>query len=118
MMKARVESIGKMVVVVVVCNILIALLCLAGAWWLVKLRRSLVKLTATLTRVERSTDHVLHSAPDKICKGQLGTYELRQAYQRSGLQLQRVQRALLLLGLGRSIWQPQSRLRLRSRLRR
>ncbi|MBD2088383.1 hypothetical protein H6F67_00660 [Microcoleus sp. FACHB-1515] len=105
-----------MITLVIVLNLLIALLCLLGAWSFLQLRRSLADITFTLTEAERNTHEVLYGAPENIRNGQLGLYELRQAYQRSGLQLQRMQRGLLLLGLSRSIWRP--RLRSRKRLRR
>lgn len=105
-----------MITVVIVLNLLIALLCLIGAWSFLQLRRSLADITFTLTEAERNTHEVLYNAPENIRNGQLGLYELRQAYQRSGLQLQRVQRGMLLLGLSRSIWRP--KLRPRKRLRR
>lgn len=107
-----------MITLVIVLNLLIALLCLVGAWSFLQLRRSLADLTATLTEAERSTHETLYSAPENIRNGQLGLYELRQSYQRSGLQLQRFQRGLTLLGLSRSIWRPKTTLRPQKRLRR
>ncbi|NEQ27472.1 MAG: hypothetical protein F6K28_52400 [Microcoleus sp. SIO2G3] len=116
MMRAYV-SLGKMITVVVALNVLIALLCLAGAWFFWQLRRSLAAITHTLTEAERSTHEVLYNAPENIRSGQLGLYELRQAYRRSGFQWQRLQRGVLLLGLSRSIWRP-NLLRRSKRLRR
>jgi hypothetical protein len=95
-----------MVAIVIAINLLITLICLVVAWQLWKLRRTLAKVTATLVAAERSTHKLLHNAPDAIVKGQLGIYQLRQAYQGSGPQLQRVRKALALLGLGQSFfWQ-------------
>lgn len=107
-----------MVTVVIVLNVLVALLCLAGAWWFLQLRRSLAAITTVLIDAERSTHDVLFNAPEGIRSGQLGLYELRQAYRQSGVQWQRWQRGLLLLGLSRSIWRPKALLRSRKRLRR
>lgn len=93
-----------MVTTVIVINVLIALAGFFAAWQIWQLRRTLAGVTKTLEAAERSTHSVLYGAPESIQKGQLGIYELRQAYQRSGPQLQRVRRALALLGLGRSLW--------------
>ena len=65
-----------MITLVIVLNLLIALLCLLGAWSFLQLRRSLADITFTLTEAERNTHEVLYGAPENIRNGQLGLYEL------------------------------------------
>jgi hypothetical protein len=93
---------AAMVMVVVTINLLIALLCLYATLQLCHLRQTLAAVAKTLAAAERNTHSTLQNAPEAIIQGQLGIYQLRQAYQQSGPQFQRIRRALALLGLGQS----------------
>jgi len=96
-------------IVIISLNLLIALIGFYVAWKVWRLRQTLAKVADILIAAERNTDNVLHGAPQAIIRGQLGIYQLRQSYLKSGPQLQRVRRALLLLGLGRSLVQQPNR---------
>jgi hypothetical protein len=96
-------------IVIISLNLLIALIGFYVSWKVWRLRRTLAKVADILIAAERNTDKVLQGAPQAIIRGQLGIYQLRQAYRKSGPQIQRVRRALLLLGLGRSLVQQPSR---------
>ncbi|MBE9125594.1 MULTISPECIES: hypothetical protein [unclassified Coleofasciculus] len=88
-----------MVTVVVVFNVLISLLGFYVAWRVWKLRRVLARAADIVAAAERSTYAVLHGTPKTIYRGQLGVEGLRDRYQQLEVQLQRVQRVLLILGL-------------------
>ncbi|MGK7875447.1 MAG: hypothetical protein AB4426_19740 [Xenococcaceae cyanobacterium] len=98
-----------MVTFVVIFNLLIALVNLFIAWRIWKLRRVLANVADTLINVERSIHSVLAPAPEVIAKGQKGTNNLRERYQKLELQLQRLGQILTILSLGYKIWQRQSR---------
>lgn len=99
-----------MVTIVITINVLIALGGFYATWQVWKIRRTLAGITKTLESAERSTHKTLDGAPRAIVKGQLGIYQLRQAYLRSGPQFQRVRQALALLGLGQSFLRRPDRL--------
>lgn len=94
-----------MVTVIVVLNLLIAATCLYIACRLWQLRSALAIAADILTIAERNTRRVLQNAPQAIIQGQVGTYELRQHYQRLIVQLHQVQQVLALVGLGQVAWQ-------------
>jgi hypothetical protein len=96
-------------IIIISLNLLIALIGFYVAWKVWRLQRTLAKVAEILIAAERNTDHALQGAPQAIIKGQLGVYQLRQAYRQSGPQFQRVRQALLLLGLGRSLVQQPNR---------
>jgi hypothetical protein len=93
-----------MVTIVIAVNLLTACIGFFVAWRVWQLQRTIAKIADTLAAAERSTHQLLHNAPTSIARGQLGVYQLRQAYVQSGPQWLRVRRALTLLGLGRSLW--------------
>lgn len=94
-----------MVTVLVAVNLLIAGVCLYVAWRLWQVRSALATAADVLTVAERNTRRVLQNAPQAIVQGQVGTYELRQHYQRLMIQLRQVQQVLALVGLGQVAWQ-------------
>jgi len=89
---------------VLVGNVLIALVCLFVAWRLWQLKLKLVQVNETLLSVEQAVHNVLYGAPEAITKGQSGISQLRQQYQKLEVQLQRMQQAIALLGLGQTLW--------------
>lgn len=97
-----------MVTVVIVINVVLALLCLYTAWQVLKFRRVLAQVTATLSAAERSTHRTLYRAPEAILKGQAGTQYLRQQYRQLQMQLGLVQQILALLSLGQVAWRSRS----------
>ncbi|GAB4235244.1 MAG: hypothetical protein Kow00121_62830 [Elainellaceae cyanobacterium] len=93
-----------MVTVVLVINLAIALAGFVFAWRIWQFRLVLAQTADDLAAAERRTHRVLHCAPQFILKGQLGSYRLRYQYRYLTLQLQMVQKILMLLGFGQSIW--------------
>lgn len=94
-----------MVVVVVICNLLIAGVCLYVAWQVWKLRKALAAAADALVIAERSTYAVLHGSPEFVLRGQGGTHHLRQQYRQLELQIRKVEQILSLLGVGQIVWQ-------------
>ncbi len=94
-----------MVTVVVIINLLVALLCLYGAWRMWCLRRAFARAADALTRAEKSTHAVLYGAPQAIMQGRLGAQQLRVSYQQLGPKLSQARQALAVLGLAQSFWQ-------------
>ncbi len=93
-----------MLTFVLAFNCLLAILCLAAAWQIWKLRRSLAHVADVLTAAEQKTHRVLQNAPDSIRRGQVSIYELRQQIQQLEPQLQQLQRVVGLLQLGQLLW--------------
>ncbi len=93
-----------MVIFVLTFNFLLAVLCLAVAWQIWKLRRSLAHAADVLTAAEQKTRRVLQKAPNSIRRGQSGIYELRQQMQQLEPQLQQLQQVAGLLQLGQLLW--------------
>lgn len=98
-----------MVTLVVIVNLIISLLCLYVAWQVWNLRLALAAATKAITDAERNTHKTLAGAPEAISGGQLGVKDMRESYQRLEVQLQQLQRVVVLLGLVQKIWSGQSR---------
>ncbi|MFB8789809.1 MAG: hypothetical protein U7123_13370 [Potamolinea sp.] len=98
-----------MVTLVVIVNVIISLLCLYVAWQVWNLRLALAAATKAIKDAERNTHKTLSDAPNAISQGQLGVKGLRESYQQLEVQLQQVQRVVVLLGLVERIWRGQSR---------
>jgi hypothetical protein len=96
-----------MVTVVVIINLLLAMLCLYGAWHFWHLRRAFAQAANALIVAEQSTHDTLYGAPQAIRQGQIGASQLRVSYQQLEPKLQRAQQALALLGWSKSVWQRQ-----------
>lgn len=94
-----------MLTAVLIMNASIALLGFYLAWHLWRFRQILARVADILLAVDRSTDQVLHSAPQAILTGQLGTRQLDYRYKLLEFYLQRVQKILALVNGGRRIWQ-------------
>jgi hypothetical protein len=94
-----------MVYIVITLNLLIASLCFYVAWRLWTLKLALTSAADALVVAERATHRVLSPAPGAVIKRQEGIYHLRQHYHRLEIKLERVQKILSLLGLGRFVWQ-------------
>ncbi len=101
-----------MLTVVILINLVIAFACLYVALRVWKLRHTLAKAADVLSSAERATHAVLSGAPESISKGQQGLDQLGQKYQQLEPQLRKAQQALFVLGIGRSLWQQQSRSRM------
>ncbi|HLO86659.1 MAG TPA: hypothetical protein VK203_16900 [Nostocaceae cyanobacterium] len=93
-----------MVTTVVVINFLIALLLTYVAWQVWQLKRTLAAIADNLSAYERATYAVLHTAPENIYIGQKGIYSLRQKQQRLEAQVEKVQKIISLMILGRNLW--------------
>lgn len=93
-----------MVAVVLIINLIISLICLyvAGKIW--RYRQILAKVADKVNAADRGTYRVLHSAPNAIIKGQKGTRSLRQKYQQLEIQIQQLQKIMVILRLGQKIW--------------
>lgn len=100
----------KMLTLVVTFNLLLALGCFYLAWKVWRFRRAIAAVTDALLTAERRTHAVLHGAPNAILKGQIGTHQLRQSYQKLAPQYQQVRRALALLSVGQTVWSQPARL--------
>jgi hypothetical protein len=94
-----------MVTVVVIINLLLALLCLYGAWYLWLLRRAFAQAAEALSMAERNTHAALYGAPPAIIQGQIGVQQLRVQYHQLGPKLRQAQQALAVLGWSQSLWQ-------------
>lgn len=95
--------------IVVVLNVLLALygFQLARQFW--RLRRSFSQAADRLIVAEQVTHKVLHGAPEAIRRGQLNARQLRDRYQQLEPKLRQAQRALAIIGIGRSILRPGQR---------
>lgn len=98
-----------MVTLVVILNLIISVLCLYVARQVWNVRLALAAATKALTDAERNTHKTLSGAPNAISQGQLGVKGMRESYQQLEVQLQQVQRVVVLLGLVQKIWSGQSR---------
>ncbi|MFW6359892.1 MAG: hypothetical protein ACOC0N_11865 [Chroococcales cyanobacterium] len=98
-----------MVILVVVFNLLLAIANFYIAWRIWKIRRSLINVTDSLTSIDRTIYNIFYPAAPIIIKGQTGTSNLRNGYQKLSLQLQRIQDIFTALTLISNVWQPQSR---------
>lgn len=86
-----------MVVWVIMINVLISVICLylAAKFW--KIGKQVDEAANAILRADRGTYNVLHNAPRAIAKGEKGTRNLRQQYQKLQGQVQRMRQILLLL---------------------
>ncbi|MBW4622245.1 MAG: hypothetical protein KME17_23190 [Cyanosarcina radialis HA8281-LM2] len=112
--RQRTDGELKMVTIVVVLNFSIALICLAMAWQMGKVRKQLARVTKALILAERNTHNVLHPAPHIILKGQKGANWLTNQYQQRPAIFQAIERILLGLTVAQKIRQskwPQTKLR-------
>lgn len=104
-----------MLTFVCLVNLLITVINFYVAWRIWKLRRVLANITRTLTKVEGTLRVVLIPTPVVVGKGQLGTQQLSDRYQKLTLLLQQLQPLLALIGWGytwqRRRLQPLSRIR-------
>jgi hypothetical protein len=97
-----------MLITVVILNLLITLGCLLVAFRMWKLQQTLARATNTLEAAERRVHRVLYRAPEAIRRGQVGIYQLRQTVHQLEPQLQQARQVLMLLSLGRSLWQSET----------
>lgn len=98
-------DVERMLTAVLMINASIALLGFYLAWHLWRFRQILAGVADILLDVDRSTDRVLHSSPQVILTGQLGTRQLGDRYKLLEFYLQRVQKILALMNGGKRIWQ-------------
>jgi hypothetical protein len=100
-----------MVTIVVVLNFAIALICLAMAWQMGKVRSQLAGANKALITAERNTHNVLHPAPQNILKGQQGANWLITQYQQRPAIFQVIERISIVLTIAQKIRQRQSKWR-------
>ena len=86
-----------MVVFVILINIFISVICLYLAAKLWKISKQVNQAANAILRADRGTYNVLHNAPRAIGKGEKGTKNLRQQYQKLQNQLQTMRQLLLVL---------------------
>jgi cell division protein FtsB len=98
-----------MLLFVILFNLLVALVNFYLVLRLWQLRQGLARVTRTLTKVERRIDRIFYPAPEFVFQGQQGTQHLRQVYQKLEHQLEQLQKILMLVNLGRRIWQKRPR---------
>lgn len=79
------------------------------AWKLWRLLPVLVRVTNTLTRVERRLHRIFYPAPEFLLVGRAGTRCLRQSYQRLYRQIQGIGPIFWTLSLVIRYWQRQAR---------
>lgn len=95
---------GLMVAIVVTANLLIALMCLYGAWRVRRLTRTLAAIADTFTVFEYNTHTVLCGTPEAIAHGRLGIEQLRQGLQQLQPQVRQIQQLTALVGVSQLIW--------------
>lgn len=94
------------VAVVVMLNVLLALYGIQLTRQVRGLRRALAKATDTLISIEHHTHSVLSGAPEAIHKQQLTAHQLREKYHQLEPKFQQARKALIVVGLGRSLLLP------------
>ncbi len=98
-----------MLAFVILANVLLTLLNCYIAFRLYRLRRTLIRVRVTLTRVEQRIHRIFASAPAFVFKGQQGTHSLHQSYQRLAFQLAGLQQSLMTVALIFRLCQSQRR---------
>jgi hypothetical protein len=96
-----------MVTFVVIFNLLLTLVNLYIVFRLWKLWRLLVRITETLTRVERRLHAIFYPAPAFVLQGQTEASHLRQTYQKLEYQLQQLQQVITFINVVAILWQRQ-----------
>jgi len=86
-----------MVVGVIIINVVISMICLYLAAKLWKIGKKVDKAANAILRADRGTYNVLHKAPRAIAKGETGTRNLRQKYQKLQKQVQTMRQLLLVV---------------------
>lgn len=89
---------------VLIANALLGLVCLAVAWQIWRMRRILASVAETLLMVDAVVHGVLHGAPDAIDRARTGTQQLRYSYQKLDAQIERLEKFMAFLSLGRLLW--------------
>jgi len=93
-----------MLIGVIVLNFLLALYGFYLAWQVWNLRRAFSRAADVLIIAERNTHNVLNGAPEGIKRKELGVRQLRQKYRQLEPKLHQAQKALVLIGMGRSLF--------------
>lgn len=86
-----------MIGVVIIINLAIALICLYLAAKVWKIGKKIDNIANKILQAELRTYNVLHKAPGAIGKGEKGTRNLRQQYQKLQRQVQTIRQLLLVL---------------------
>ena len=89
---------------VLIANALLGLVCLALAWQIWRMRRILASIAETLVAVDSAVHGVLYGAPDAIDRTRTGTQQLRYSYQKLDAQIERLEKFVAFLSLGRLLW--------------
>ncbi|HEY9906474.1 MAG TPA: hypothetical protein V6D18_02550 [Thermosynechococcaceae cyanobacterium] len=93
-----------MLIFVLICNGAIGLGCLFVAWTLWQIKRQLAQAVDSMIDAEKAVHGTLYSAPGFITIGQINIRGLRKNLPNLDAPLQRLQRAIGLLNLMRSLW--------------
>lgn len=86
-----------MVICVIVINAIVSVTCLYLAVKLWKLAKTIDKAADAILRADRGTYNVLHNAPRAISKGETGTRNMRQKYQKLQRQVQTIRQVISVL---------------------
>ncbi|MBE9010030.1 hypothetical protein IQ250_07410 [Pseudanabaenaceae cyanobacterium LEGE 13415] len=92
-----------MLIAVIVLNLAIALYGFYLTWQMWNLRRTFSQAADALILAEQNTHHVLNGAPGEIERRGNGIRQLHQNYRALEPKLQQAQKALALIGMGRSL---------------
>lgn len=93
-----------MLIAVIVLNLSLALYGFYLTWQMRNLRQVFSKAADALILAEQSTHNLLSGAPEGIERRELGVHQLRQNYRQLQPKLQQAQKALALIGMGRSMF--------------
>lgn len=92
-----------MLIAVIVLNLAIALYGFHLAWQMWNLRRAFSKAADALILAEQNTHNVLNGAPEAIARRGQGIRQFHQNYRALQPKLQQAQKALAVIGMGRSL---------------
>ncbi|MBD1844910.1 hypothetical protein H6F89_16205 [Cyanobacteria bacterium FACHB-63] len=93
-----------MLIAVIVLNLLLALYGFYLTWQMWNLRRTFSQAADALVLAEQNTHNLLSGAPEGIERRELTVRQLRQNYRQLQPKLQQAQKAMALLGMGRSMF--------------
>lgn len=92
-----------MLIAVIVLNLALALYGFYLTWQMWNLRRTFSQAADALILAERNTHNVLNGAPEEIDRKGSGIRQFHQNYRALEPKLQQAQKALALIGMGRSL---------------
>jgi hypothetical protein len=90
-------------ILVIACNLILAIGCAIATLWVWKWRRRLVILNLVLEHQIREIDRILDPAPGQIIKNRQVIAQLRQIYQRQRSNWDQLRQIALLVGVANTI---------------